>query len=82
MYHTLCYITFINLVASSVGMEQELAPKVSVNIIILNVPKFYYKILLSFHFQMKIILRNKTSIESWIEEKVNLISVSSISIKH
>lgn len=79
----LCYITFINLVASSVGMEQEeLAPKVSVNIIILNGPKFYYKILLSFHFQMKIILRNKTSIESWIEEKVNLISVSSISIKH
>lgn len=27
-------------------------------------------------FQMKVILRNKTSIESWIEEKVNVSLIS------
>lgn len=28
-------------------------------------------------FQMKVIIRNKTSIESWIEEKVGMLSGSS-----
>lgn len=34
------------------------------------------KLTLSLHFQMKVIIRNKTSIESWIEEKVRISDYS------